>query len=231
VFEALVHHLPQWWVSVEGEQQPAVLESVGGTDIVWSSPFLWRPNDQVELRLDPGEDAGCVMEVRHTSGEPFHPLEASTIRHRWGEHIDRDLRDFLDEGSTRPYRFTTYRADVADWSILATLEDRMWAVARPVWARAEVHYAPGRSWMAVPRLLGDERPLDPGTLLWSFAMCRHRSAVRCLAARPQDLGEQVVADWLRRRDRYRGFELVIPVAAFGKELEALDIDIPAQGLD
>ncbi len=222
VSDALTGHLRHWWVSVDGEQEPAVVNSDTDSLITWSSPFRWRPRDRIELRLEPGPyDTGCVLELRHTSSDPFHPREASTIRHRWGEHLDRDLRDFLDDGSTKPYRFSCYRGDVADWSILESVEDQMWTVTSPLWARSEIQLAPGRSWMAVLRVAGGEHLLVPGTVLWSFALCRHQSGVRCLAAQPDQVQDRVLPNRGPFAERYRGFELVVAVAAFGRELEAM----------
>jgi hypothetical protein len=194
-----------------------MVESIGESAITWTSPFSWRPHDTVAVQLRPGQYAGCVLELRQSSDQRFHPLEAKTIRHRWGEHLDRDLRDFIDDGSTRPYRFSGYRADVADWAILDTLEDRSWLVARPLWARAEVQFAPARSWMAVRREPAGEHLLDAGTVLWTFAVCR-QSSVRCLAQLPDGLNGLVVPDRLRSNERYRGIEFIVPVAAFGREL-------------
>ncbi len=62
------------------------------------------------------------MEVE--TPHPLHRLEAVTVRHRWGEHLDQDLRDWLDDGcSARTYRVSAYRTDVIDWDALGELEE------------------------------------------------------------------------------------------------------------
>jgi len=130
--DALVGEQGIWWASVEGEREPPVLDAVRPDRVIFASPFLWRPRDVIELSIAPlGQ--GCQVHLRHTSDDPFAPLEAAALRHRWGEHIDRDLRDRFDHGG-RPtqYEVSLYRGDVDDWTIIDRLLDRSWQAVERV---------------------------------------------------------------------------------------------------
>jgi len=43
--DALVGEQGIWWVSVEGEREPPVLDAVRPGPVIFASPFLWRPRD------------------------------------------------------------------------------------------------------------------------------------------------------------------------------------------
>jgi hypothetical protein len=97
VFDSLVDEIGTWWVSVEGEREPRVRSAVTPETVTFASPFIWRPDDVVEIVLTPVR-AGCEIHLRQTGDEPSAPMEAAILRHRWGEHIDRDLRERFDCG-------------------------------------------------------------------------------------------------------------------------------------
>ena len=43
-------------------------------------------------------------------------MDQAALQHRWGQHLDMDLREFVDDGwPTERYRFTPYRVDLEDW--------------------------------------------------------------------------------------------------------------------
>ena len=57
---------------------------------------------------------------------------------RRGEHLDRDLREWLDDGwPVDPYRVSGYRSDVADWAALEQLKNeiQIWRVTQDVWVQ------------------------------------------------------------------------------------------------
>lgn len=199
--DALVGEQAIWWVSVEGEREPPVLDGVRPDRVILASPFLWRPRDVIDLSIVPlGQ--GCQVHLRHTSDDPFVPLEAAALRHRWGEHIDRDLRDRFDCGG-RPtqYEVSLYRGDVDDWTIIDRVLDRSWqAVERvPVGLRSV-----GPSRRATPV----RSALRPGDVVWAGELGRHRTSVGCLLETSSELGE--IPD---------GFEIFVPLPEFGRRLQ------------
>jgi hypothetical protein len=199
--DALVGEQGIWWVSVEGEREPPVLDAVRPDEVTFASPFLWRPRDVIELSIAPlGQ--GCQIHLRQMSDDPFVPLEAAALRHRWGEHIDRDLRDRFDCGG-RPtqYEVSLYRGDVDDWTIIDRVLDRSWqAVDRvPIELRSV-----GLSWPHLP-VGGALRPED---VVWAGEFGRHRTSVGCLLEASFELGKEI-AD---------GFEIFVPLPEFGRRL-------------
>jgi hypothetical protein len=200
MFDALVGELSTWWVSVDGERQPLVLTADRSFRLSYASPFLWRPNDVIELSVEP-LGRGCLVHVQHLSDEPFVPLEAAAIRHRWGEHIDRDLRDRFDFGG-RPdnYEVSLYRGDVDDWTIVDRVLDRSWvAVERiPVAVRATGH------WFHV--LTAELLPRD---VIWVGQMGRHRTSVGCLPEAPPELEDRMTI----------GSTILVPLPEFGRRLQ------------
>ncbi len=196
-----------WWVSVEGEREPVVIDAERPQRVTYASPFLWRPSDVVELSLEPlGQ--GCKIHLRHTSDEPAVPLEAAALRHRWGEHIDRDLRDRWDcGGRPEPYQVSLYRGDVDDWTIVERVVDKSWRVVErlPVQIRSG---APG-GWPS-------EHELEPGDIIWAIQMGRHRTSVVCLPEAPPDLEARITGGALNR-----GVEIFVPLPEFGRRLQPI----------
>jgi hypothetical protein len=99
VYAALTDEIPSWWSAgsdehalTVGRSQPEALA------VVYSSPFSARINDVVEVIVAPD---GAGSEVRLTQyGAPVaSDDEAARFRHRWGEHLGRDLRQWLDEAT------------------------------------------------------------------------------------------------------------------------------------
>jgi hypothetical protein len=210
VFDALVGELTSWWVSVEDEEAPKVLASERTSSVTYSSPCRRRPDDIVRFSCGLDQDGyGCVLRTELDAAQPFTEREAATLRHRWGEHLDRDLRYWLDEGwPVSAYRVSAYRSDVADWAALDQLEEgQLWFVAEDVWVRVVP-----RQWASPSR----EVLLEPGAAVWALGL--KRTAVRCLGQQPDDVspetppGERFVPPW------YEGQELVIPFAEFGRRL-------------
>ena len=172
--------------------------------MIYASPFLWRPFDAIEISIEPA-GSGSTVHLRHTSGEPFGSLEAAAIRHRWGEHIDRDMRERFDcGGRPSPYETSLYRGDVADWAIVDRVLDRHWQAAEriPIFSRSHIR---GHSFL-VP---GE---LRPGDIIWSGEMGRHRSSVGCLPVSPQDPENRV---------RARA-EIFVPLPEFERRLREVD---------
>lgn len=206
VLDALVGEQSIWWISVEGEQEPSVVAADDPGKVIYTSPFLWRPNDVIEFSVEPHQ-LGSIVHLRHKSDESFVPLEAEAIRHRWGEHIDRDLRDRFDCGG-RPTRYdaSLYRGDVADWTVVDRVLDRSWqAVERipvfstsmdPGWRRG--HPFPNE--------------LRPGDVIWAGEMGRHRTSVGCLPVAPPDLENRMTV----------GSEIFVPLPEFDRRLLAVD---------
>ena len=94
-----MHELPSWWVGIKGESAPRVLASERGRSVTYTSPSFQRPDDTVRLTLGFDTDRhGCVLTTEIETAQPFLALEAVTLRHRWGEDLDRDLRGLLDDG-------------------------------------------------------------------------------------------------------------------------------------
>jgi hypothetical protein len=213
MFDALVGEQEIWWVSVEGEREPPVLAPDRPGQVTYGSPFLWRPNDVIDLSIGPlGE--GCQVHLRHASDEPFVPLEAAAIRHRWGEHIDRDLRDRFDYfGRAGEYQVSLYRGDVDDWTILDRVLGQSWRVVErlPVQVRRS---GPAGRWH-VDRV--DE--LLPGDVIWAVQMGRHRTSVGCLPEAPPELEGRITTQAERTSPGYRGAEVFVPLPEFGRRLQ------------
>jgi len=202
MFDTLVAE--QWicWLPVDGEREPVVLTADAPGRISYASPFLWRPKDVIELSIEAlGE--GSLVHLRHLSDEPFAPLEASAIRHRWGEHIDGDLRDRFDYGGCpSTYEVSLYRGDVDDWTIVDRVLDQSWrAVERlPVIARLKGD--------ALNRGFPVERELLKGDVIWAGTMGRHRTSVGCVPEAPPELEERMTM----------GSEICVPLPEFGRRL-------------
>lgn len=213
VFEALVDELPSWWVSVEDEREPVVLAARRPTEVTWSSPWLRRRNDRVTLRLDM-DGAGSELALAHLAEASLEVREASTLRHRWGEHLDQDLREWLDTGSPiSAYRVSAYRIDVNDWSVLDELaEGQLWQVVENVCARVVLQ---GRF-----RPAPVEHVLEPGTLLWILG--RRGTAIRCLAEGPATIEARLVGEDVLTKQWYAGYELIVPFAEFTRRLRQAD---------
>ncbi len=200
--DALVGEQRIWWVSVEGEREPPVLDAVRPDRVIFASPFLWRPRDVIELSISPlGE--GCQVHLRQRSEDPFAPLEAAALRHRWGEHIDRDLRDRFDYGG-RPtqYEVSLYRGDVDDWTIIDRVLDRSWQAVERVPIKL-------RSVGPFRRPFPAGSALRPGDVVWTGEFGRHRTSVGCLLEASSELGSET-AD---------GFEIFVPLPEFGRRLQ------------
>ena len=136
VIDALVNEQALWWVSVDGERRPGVVVADRPGHLTFASPFLWRPDDLIDLNIAKF-GAGSQIHLRHTTDNNYHPLEASAIRHRWGEHIDRDLRDRFDcNGRAAEYEVSLYRGDVDDWTIVDRILDEIWVTIGPVPVRS-----------------------------------------------------------------------------------------------
>ena len=203
LFDALGGEQSIWWISVEGEKEPVVLSTDRPLSLTYASPFCWRPNDVVQLNIEP-MGQGSLVHLQHFSEDPFHPMETSTIGHRWGEHIDRDLRERFDCGG-RPdqYEVSLYRGDVEDWSIIDRVLDHSWkAIERiPVAVRGHDRWY----WM----FAGHD--LFPGDVIWAGELGRHRSSVGCIALSPPEL-EARIGD---------GQEIFVPLPEFGRRLQIL----------
>ena len=205
MFDTLVTEQSIWWISVDGEQEPVVLKADRPGRISYASPFLWRPNDVIELSIE-ALGQGSSVHLQHLSDEPFAPLEASAIRHRWGEHIDRDLRDRFDCGGyPSAYEVSLYRGDVDDWTIVERVLDQSWkAVERlPVIARL--------TGFSLQRGFPVERELLPGDVIWAGEMGRHGTSVGCVPEAPPGLEERMTI----------GSEICVPLPEFGRRLQPL----------
>ena len=208
MFEALAQEVGRWWVSVEGEREPVVVSADPPREVTYTSPFLWRPSDVITLSLE-RFDAGCKVYLRHSSDAPFGPMEASAIKHRWGEHLDRDLRDRFDQGG-RPdqYAVSLYRGDVDDWAIVDSVLGRSWQAIEPLPVQVRTTWA-GRSHIAT------EHELRADDVIWAVEMGRHRTSVGCLPERPADLEVRLTP---QRPGVGRNAEIFVPLAEFRRRL-------------
>jgi hypothetical protein len=202
VFDALVSEQSIWWISVYGEREPIVLNADKSGRISYASPFLWRPDDVIELSIQElGQ--GSSVHLQHLSDEHFDPLEGAAIRHRWGEHIDRDLRDRFDCGGyPSTYEVSLYRGDVDDWTIVDRVLGQSWKVVEriPVLARLN-----GSSWFPA------KRELFPGDVIWAGEMGRHRTSVVCVPESPHELEERMTI----------GSEICVPLPEFERRLRSI----------
>jgi hypothetical protein len=202
MFDALVGEQSIWWISVDGEREPVVLAADGPGRISYASPFLWRPNDVIELSIETlGQ--GSLVHLQHLTNEHFDPLESAAIRHRWGEHIDRDLRDLFDCGGyPSTYEVSLYRGDVEDWTIVDRVLDQSWKIVErlPVIVRLN-----GSSWFPA------KRELFPGDVIWAGEMGRHRTSVVCVPEAPPELEERMTM----------GSEICVPLPEFGRRLQPI----------
>jgi hypothetical protein len=202
IFDALVGEKSIWWISVDGEREPVVLDADRPERISYASPFLWRPNDVIELSIE-ALGQGSLVHLQHLSDWYIDPLESAAIRHRWGEHIDRDLRDRFDCGGyPSTYEVSLYRGDVDDWTIVDRVLDHSWkAVERlPVIARLN-----GSSWFPA------KRELFPGDVIWAGEMGRHRTSVVCVPEAPPELQERMTM----------GSEICVPLPEFERRLRPI----------
>jgi hypothetical protein len=210
VREALVDEIAAWWIPVEAESVPSVIRSTKD-EVVWSSPFLRWPNAGVALGLAP-DGLGTTIDLRYECDDTLHAMDEAALRHRWGQHLDADLREFLDDGYPPDrYHFTPYRVDLEDWSVSARiLEEQSWRVGTDLWARVAVD--PERSWG-----LGSECVVPTGSLLRVVGRLHHRMAIRCIALEPPDLLDRLIPDELRLYASGAA-ELLVPVAEFASHL-------------
>jgi hypothetical protein len=128
-----------------------------------------------------------------------------------GEHLDRDLREWLDDGCpTDPYQFSAYHLDVDDWSILDRIKaEQLWRIDDDLFARIQLDLG-GLYWG------GAEHQLPVGTSLWILGFKYHQMAVHCVVKEPDDLEYRIVPESLLSLPRYRGYEVIVPVAAFSR---------------
>jgi hypothetical protein len=211
VYEALVDELEAWWISLGGEATPLVLWSKRPDMITWSSPFARWPDAEVHLRLVPG-GGGCIVQLEQTIQGPAHALVATALRHRWGEHLDRDLREWLDDGwPPTPYHVSAYRPDVEDWSIRDhILEGQLWRTEADLWSWVDLDFWDHRR--------RSEHELPAGTVLSVLGFKHHRMAVHCVVEEPSDLEKRLVPELTRNAPQYRGYEIIVPVAEFSNHL-------------
>ncbi len=206
LFDTLVAEQSIWWISVDGEREPAVLAADRPGHLSFASPFLWRPEDVIEMSIEAlGE--GSLVHLQHRTGEPFALLEATAIRHRWGEHIDRDLRDRFDCGGyPSPYEVSLYRGDVDDWGIVDRVLDQSWrAVERlPVIARLTGLFS-------LRRGIPVERELLPGDVIWAKDIGRHSTSVLCVPEAPPELEDRMTI----------GSAICVPLPEFGRRLQPI----------
>ncbi len=215
VFDAFVEINDSWWISVEGERAPKVLAAERPGHLTLDSPFLWRPRDVIELSLV-ALDHGCHVHLRHLSDDPFATLEAAALRHRWGEHIDRDLRDSFDVGARADtYAVSLYRGDVDDWTIVERVLDQSWEVTEPVPVKVRFSGTMGGSHP------GWEQALRPHDVLWTVELGRHRTSVGCLPEGPSDLEQRLTTPTARDAPGYRGIEIFVPLPEFGRRLRPI----------
>jgi hypothetical protein len=201
LFDTLVGEQSIWLISVDGEREPTVYSADGPASITYVSPFLWRPDDVIELSIE-ALGQGSLLHLQHQSNEPWDTLEAAAIRHRWGEHIDRDLRDRFDCGGYASiYEVSLYRGDVADWTIIDRVLDRCWKVIERL--------------PVIERLNGSVRfsakcEFLPGDVVWAGGMGRHRTSVVCVPG-GSELEERTTM----------GAEICVPLPEFERRLQPI----------
>ncbi|HET9061213.1 MAG TPA: hypothetical protein VFN61_14940 [Acidimicrobiales bacterium] len=208
VFDALVDEIAMWWVSVEGERAPIVLSSERPTSVSYLSSLIEPPDDIVKCTLESSEHGGCVLTTQVAEVvDKVTNRQASTLRHRWGEHLDRDLRRWLDEGwPVAPYKVSVYRGDALDWALLGQLgEGQLWLATSVVWALAGNGHGTNAT---------RECMLAEGALVWVLGS--KRTAVRCLSQGPDETHRPRDTD--RSAALPDGAQLIIPFAEFGRRL-------------
>ena len=170
--------------------------------ITYASPFLWRPDDVVDLSVEPF-GSGCRIDIRQTTDGSLDPLEAAALRHRWGEHLDRDLRNRFDSsGRADPYEVSLYRGDVDDWTIVDRVLGRSWIAIQQLPVRCRLP----RSVSHLARTF--EQHLQGGDVIWAGEMGRHRTSVVCIAEKYSGLDPEDVD----------ASEIFVPLPAFGRRL-------------
>jgi hypothetical protein len=174
VFDALVEEIGSWWISVEAECIPVVLGAKKPNEVKWSSPFTRWPDDRIVFRMSADASAGTLLKLQHEGDNTLQAMDERALRHRWGQHLDMDLREFVDEGwPTDAYRYTPYRVDLEDWSVSDRIhEEQRWRVDTDLWA--SIALDPESGWGAPTRMpascriiaLGDRAEAPPnGDLL------------------------------------------------------------------
>ncbi|HWE68044.1 MAG TPA: hypothetical protein VG298_15490, partial [Acidimicrobiales bacterium] len=88
-------------------------------------------------------------------------MDEAALRHRWGQHLDMDLREFVDDGwPTDAYGFTPYRVDLDDWSVSGRIcEEQQWHVDAEFWASIAFNPEQGWGWRR-------ECLLPTGSVVW-----------------------------------------------------------------
>jgi hypothetical protein len=217
VFEALTDEIGSWWISVVGEYRPVPIAATRPNEVLWSSPFTRWPDDRVVFRLSSTSGSGSAIELHHEGDGTLQPMDQAALRHRWGQHLDMDLREFVDDGwPTERYRFTPYRVDLEDWSVSDRIhEEQQWRVDADLWASIAPNLE--RGW------IHRECVLPAGSVLSVIGRRYHRMAVRCLALEPPNLEDRLIPHDLRYFGRGRA-EILVPVAEFEKNLHLVDGD-------
>ena len=214
IFEALVGEIGLWWIPVEAECLPVVIAATKPNEVVWSSPFTRWPDDRILFRLSSTSGPGTAIELHHEGDGTLQPMDQAALRHRWGQHLDMDLREFVDDGwPTEKYRFTPYRVDLEDWSVSDRIHaEQEWRVDSDL--SASIAPNPERGWVH------RECVLPAGSLLWVIGRRYHQMAVRCLALEPPNLEDRLIPRDLRYFGRGRA-EILVPVAEFEKNLQLI----------
>jgi len=214
MFEALVEEVDSWWIQVEGELKPTVTKTQGRDAVSWTSPFVRWPGDKVSFRCHPFE-SGSRLELLHEGEADLHPMEHAALKHRWGQHLDQDLRGFVDDGyPSDPYRFTPYRVDLEDWSVSDRVRiEQQWHAEVDLWC--SVVHNPDHGWS-----FQREHILPAGSVVWVVGRRHHQMAVRCLPLEPADLEERLVTDGFRHYET-DAIELLIPLADFAGRMRPL----------
>jgi hypothetical protein len=214
MLEALVDEIESWWIPVEGECPAFVIETTKPNEVVWSSPFARWPDDRVLFRLSPWGGSGSTVELLHQGDETLQPMDEAALKHRWGQHLDSDLRKFVDDGwPPDKYHFTPYRVDLEDWSVSDDIQvEQQWHVDADLWV--SIALDPQRGWW-----LQRECLLPAGSVLWVVGRRHHQMAVRCLPLETSDLEERLIPDDFRQYSKGQ-IELLVPVADFAKRMHA-----------
>ena len=129
--------------------------------------------------------------------------EAATIRHRWGEHLDHDLRTRFDcNGRADPDEVSLYRADVDDWTIVDRVLGRSWIAIQQLPVRCRLP-------RSVSHLADTfEKTLRIGDVIWAGEMGRHRTSVVRIAEKYSGVDPEDV----------EASEIFVPLPEFGRRL-------------